>query len=139
MVWLNGNAYATWKLCSNFHFVWLEFEFFFFLRSYLFVSPLKYACGREIYVCIKPITSSDKMFKAIFHSFSGCCWYRTNKKNIYFLLVAWVRKLFPQQKPNRVDNFFFLLFPLKKVTFMLWWYRRYCCVIFCQFTTPRTE
>lgn len=85
VVWLNGNAYC--KLYSNFHFVWLEFEFF--SKAICLLAQWSIHVGIEIYVCIKPITTSHENVQSNFPFIQRCCWCRTNKKNIYFLLVAW--------------------------------------------------
>lgn len=67
--------------------------------------------GVEIYVCIKPITTSDeKMFKAIFHSFSDVDIEQT-RIFIFFIFACCVItstvSIFPvSKKPNRVDDFF---------------------------------
>lgn len=123
-------------------FVWLEFEFK--KKSFLFVTPTKCACGRwDLRLCIKPITyPAMKCSKQFSHSFSDAVDMEQTMGNFHFFACCtntWVcirTKFIPSTTKLTKKNYY--LFSLEKKVSSCYdgRHRAYCCVIFCQFTTP---
>lgn len=119
VVCLNGNAYATWKTLLKFSFCLIRIWIFFLLQSCLCVSPIQSVhVGVAIYACIKPITSSDEIFKAIFHSFCDAVDIEQTRRIFIFCLLRdhMSTYTFPRSKKKTQTELtsFFAFSPKKK-------------------------